>query len=67
MLWNLLGLQRKLDTLFDEGWIRLGIDYPDMPDLGIRDLLDEWVPTHSTPAKAAPSCEAGTLTPTSAA
>jgi hypothetical protein len=26
MLWNLLGLQRKLDSLFDDGWIRLGVD-----------------------------------------
>jgi hypothetical protein len=26
MLWNLMGLQRKLDALFDEGWIRLGVD-----------------------------------------
>jgi hypothetical protein len=24
MLWKLLGLQRKLDSLFDEGWSSLG-------------------------------------------
>lgn len=26
MLWKLLGLQRKLDALFDDGWIRLGLE-----------------------------------------
>jgi hypothetical protein len=25
MLWKLLGLQKKLDTLFDDGWVSLGI------------------------------------------
>ena len=25
MLWKLLGLQRMLDTLFDDGWICLGL------------------------------------------
>jgi hypothetical protein len=25
MLWKLLGLQKKLDTLFDDGWVPLGI------------------------------------------
>ena len=29
MLWNLLGLQRKLDALFDDGWICLGIESGD--------------------------------------
>lgn len=24
MLWKLLGLQKKLDTLFDDGWVGLG-------------------------------------------
>lgn len=33
MLWNLLGLQRKLDALFDEGWIRLGIGSGDASHL----------------------------------
>lgn len=26
MLWHWLGLQRKLDALFDDGWIRLGLE-----------------------------------------
>jgi len=25
MLWKLLGLQKKLDALFDDGWVRLGL------------------------------------------
>jgi len=25
MIWKLLGLQKKLDALFDDGWIILGI------------------------------------------
>ena len=25
MLWKLLGLQRMLDNLFDNGWIHLGL------------------------------------------
>jgi hypothetical protein len=25
MLWKLLGLQKKLDALFDDGWVSLGI------------------------------------------
>ncbi len=25
MIWKLLGLQRKLDALFDDGWVRLGL------------------------------------------
>ena len=25
MLWKLLGLQKKLDALFDDGWITLGL------------------------------------------
>lgn len=25
MIWKLLGLQRKLDALFDEGWVNLGL------------------------------------------
>ena len=25
MFWKLLGLQKKLDSLFDDGWIRLGL------------------------------------------
>jgi hypothetical protein len=25
MIWNLLGLQRLLDTLFDAGWCSLGL------------------------------------------
>lgn len=33
MLWNLLGLQRKLDALFDDGWIRLGIGSGDASHL----------------------------------
>lgn len=33
MLWNLLGLQRKLDALFDEGWVRLGIGSGDASHL----------------------------------
>lgn len=24
MLWKLLGLQKKLDALFDDGWVGLG-------------------------------------------
>ena len=24
MLWKLLGLQKKLDALFDDGWVRPG-------------------------------------------
>ena len=37
MLWNLLGLQRKLDALFDEGWIRLGIGSGDASHLHARE------------------------------
>lgn len=33
MIWNLLGLQRKLDALFDDGWIRLGIGSGDASHL----------------------------------
>ncbi len=25
MIWKLLGLQKKLDALFDDGWVRLGL------------------------------------------
>ena len=25
MIWKLLGLQEKLDALFDEGWVTLGL------------------------------------------
>ena len=25
MIWKLLGLQKKLDNLFDDGWISLGL------------------------------------------
>jgi hypothetical protein len=25
MIWKLLGLQKKLDALFDDGWLSLGI------------------------------------------
>lgn len=25
MIWKLLGLQKKLDALFDDGWICLGL------------------------------------------
>jgi hypothetical protein len=25
MLWKLLGLQKKLDALFDDGWVTLGL------------------------------------------
>jgi hypothetical protein len=25
MIWKLLGLQKKLDALFDDGWVSLGI------------------------------------------
>lgn len=25
MLWKLLGMQKKLDALFDNGWINLGL------------------------------------------
>lgn len=25
MIWKLLGLQKKLDTLFDDGWVSLGL------------------------------------------
>ena len=25
MLWKLFGLQKKLDALFDDGWVSLGI------------------------------------------
>ncbi len=25
MLWKLLGLQKKLDALFEDGWITLGL------------------------------------------
>lgn len=25
MIWKLLGLQKKLDALFDEGWVSLGL------------------------------------------
>ena len=25
MLWKLLGLQKKLDALFDDGWVSLGL------------------------------------------
>ena len=27
VIWKLLGLQKKLDLLFDEGWVTLGL-YP---------------------------------------
>lgn len=33
MLWKFLGLQRKLDALFDDGWICLGIDSGDASHL----------------------------------
>lgn len=49
MLWNLLGLQRKLDALFDEGWIRLGIGSGDASHLdtvrdGVEDLQESGAP-----------------------
>jgi hypothetical protein len=25
MIWKLLGLQKKLDALFDDGWVNLGL------------------------------------------
>lgn len=25
MIWKLLGLQKKLDSLFDHGWVNLGL------------------------------------------
>lgn len=25
MIWKLLGLQKKLDALFDDGWVSLGL------------------------------------------
>jgi hypothetical protein len=25
MIWKLLGLQKKLDSLFDDGWVSLGL------------------------------------------
>jgi hypothetical protein len=25
MIWKFLGLQKKLDALFDDGWVRLGL------------------------------------------
>ncbi|MES2949949.1 MAG: hypothetical protein V4858_15510 [Pseudomonadota bacterium] len=25
MIWKLLGMQKKLDALFDGGWVRLGL------------------------------------------
>ena len=28
MIWKLLGLQRKLDALFDDGWVSLGLSEP---------------------------------------
>lgn len=28
MIWKLLGLQKKLDLLFDEGWVTLGLFAP---------------------------------------
>lgn len=33
MLWKLWGLQRKLDALFDDGWICLGIESGDASHL----------------------------------
>jgi hypothetical protein len=27
MIWKLLGLQRKLDALFDDGWVCLGLPH----------------------------------------
>lgn len=42
MIWNLLGLQRKLDALFDDGWIRLGIGSGDASHLhAVRDGVEE--------------------------
>ena len=41
MLWNLLGLQRKLDALFDEGWIRLGVDPAQDTHWHLREWFDE--------------------------
>lgn len=33
MLWKFLGLERKLDALFDDGWICLGIESGDASHL----------------------------------
>ena len=27
MIWKLLGLQKKLDALFDDGWVSLGLSH----------------------------------------
>jgi hypothetical protein len=27
MIWKFLGLQRKLDSLFDDGWVSLGLSH----------------------------------------
>lgn len=27
MIWKLFGLQKKLDALFDDGWVSLGLSY----------------------------------------
>ncbi len=54
MLWKFLGLERKLDALFDDGWICLGIESGDARHLHAAgdeaDIPQEW----GTPCPHAP-------------
>lgn len=57
MLWNLLGLQRKLDALFDDGWIRLGMDTePLFHRPALRHSLSAYIPASADSNKAAADC-----------
>ena len=42
MIWKLLGLQKKLDALFDDGWVNLGLSNGrNTPGVVLSQLLQE--------------------------